>query len=146
MYKYASISMFIVFAFWFWSAAYVFADGELTIKPGQYKITKTTKTNFDSVPATRSSEQCITDPDLDPESILPNKDNCKIENLKSADNQTTFEFVCIEPSNSSKLKGYAEYGTNGNSISSKVKVEGTYKGQSLIVESIGTGERLGDCI
>jgi len=145
MFKYSTFSIYAVFALWLLSPPLLHAEGELTIKPGQYRITKTTKTNFDTVPATRTSEECITDPDLDPESILPSKDNCKITNLKSTADKTTFDFTCTEPGNSSTLKGYAEYGTTGNSISSQVKLEGSYKGQKLIVESSGLGERIGDC-
>lgn len=121
------------------------AEGELAIKPGQYKLTKTTKTNFDSVPATRTTEQCITNPDLDPESILPNKENCKINNLKTANNKTSFEFVCTEPGKTSTLKGQAEYSTNEDSISSSIRLEGFHDGKKLLIESSGAGERIGDC-
>ena len=122
------------------------AEGELSIEPGKYKLSKTTKTSFDSVPVTRTAEECITDPDLDPESILPSKDNCKIQNMKTANNQTSFDFICTEPGNKSGLKGYAEYSAVDNTISSKIKLEGTYKGKELVVESSGTGERIGDCV
>jgi hypothetical protein len=121
------------------------AEGELSIKPGKYEITKTTKTSFDSVPAERTTEECITNPDLDPESILPDKQNCEIRNMKTAANKTSFEFTCTEPGKTSKLKGYAEYGVNGDLVSSEVRLEGTYKGQQLIVESSGSGKRIGDC-
>ena len=121
------------------------AEGELAIKPGQYKLTKTTKTSFDSVPTTRTAEECITDPDLDPESILPNKENCKIENLKTAKNKTSFDFICTEPGKTSILKGQAEYGISNNTISSNIRLEGVSNGEEFLVESSGTGERIGDC-
>ena len=115
-------------------------------KPGKYRLTKTTKTSFDSVPASTTTEQCITDPDLDPESILPSKDNCKIENMIAGENKTSFDFMCNEPGKTSALKGHAEYSTSGNIITSNIRLEGFYKGKELIVESSGTGERIGDCI
>lgn len=124
----------------------LYADGELVIKPGKYKLTKTTKTNFDTVAATRTSEECITDPDLDPESILPNKENCKINNLKTAENKTSFEFICSEQGKTSTLKGQAEYSAKDNFISSNIRLEGFYNGKELIVESSGAGERIGDCL
>lgn len=126
-------------------STFVFAEGELAIKPGVYKLTKTTKTNFDLVPATRTAEECITDPDLDPESILPNKENCKIENLKTATNKTSFDFICTEPDKTSILKGHAEYSINDDTISSNIRLEGVSNGEEFIVESSGTGERIGDC-
>jgi len=122
------------------------AEGELAIKPGKYKLTKTTKTNFDTVAATRTSEECITDPDLDPESILPNKENCKINNLKTAENKTSFDFICSEQGKTSTLKGQAEYSIKDNSISSNIRLEGFYGGKELIVESSGAGQRIGDCL
>lgn len=124
----------------------LFAEGELSIKPGKYRLSKTTKTNFDSVPVSTTAEECITDPDLDPQSILPSMDNCKIQNMKTSQNSTSFDFTCTEPGESSALKGHAEYSTSGNTISSQIRLEGSYKGKELIVESIGKGERIGDCL
>lgn len=121
------------------------AEGELSITPGKYRLSKTTKTSFDTVPVSRSTEECITDPDLDPQSILPSMENCKIQNMKTAKNSTSFDFTCTEPGESSALKGHAEYSTSGNVISSKIRLEGSYKGKELIVESLGKGERIGDC-
>lgn len=123
----------------------LYADGELSIEPGKYKITKTTKTSFDTTAATRTSEECITNPDLDPESILPNKKNCTISNLKSENHKTTFEFICKESGKTSELKGYAEYSAKSGSISSQIKLEGSHQGEKLIVESTALGERVGGC-
>ena len=111
-----------------------YADGELSIKPGKYRITKTTKTNFDTVPATRTVEECITDPTLDPQSILPDKDKCRIKNLKSATNKASFDFSCEKSGEKSALKGHAEYSTQGNTILYEFRLEGSYKGRDLIVE------------
>lgn len=146
MFQYKILSLYIVVLFFLVSPTALYAEGELSIEPGKYKITKTTKTNFDSDAVTRTSEECITNPDLNPQSILPDKDNCVIKNMKTSQNKTSFEFICDEPGTTSKLKGQAEYGTAGNSISSKIKLEGTFKGKELIVESSGSGERIGECI
>ena len=146
MTKSKALITLILISFYFSMADPLYAEGELSIKPGKYKLSKTTKTNFDDAPVTRSTEECITDPDLDPESILPSKENCKIQNMKAAQNQTSFDFICSEPGNKSSLKGHAEYSTNGDKISSQIRLEGTYKGEELVVESSGTGERIGDCL
>lgn len=123
----------------------LWAEGELKIKTGKYKLTKTTKTNFDTEAATRSAEECITDPDLDPQSILPNRETCKIENLIATENRTSFHFICTEPGKSSSLKGQAEYSVNGDTISSNIRLEGVSQGKELVVESKGSGEWIGEC-
>ncbi len=123
----------------------LYAEGELSIKPGKYRLSKTTKTNFDTVPVTTTAEECITDPDLDPVSILPNRENCKIQNMKAEQNKTSFDFICKEPGSTSALKGHAEYSTEGDIITSNISLEGIYKGEELIVKSRGRGERIGDC-
>lgn len=125
---------------------FVYGDGELSIKPGKYKLTKTTKTNFDSVPVTRTTEQCITNPNLNPQSILPNKDNCSIENLITSEKSTSFDFICTEQGKSSSLKGKAKYSVNQDSITSDIKIEGFYQGKELVVESSAKGERVGECL
>ncbi|MFA9408382.1 MAG: DUF3617 domain-containing protein [Candidatus Dadabacteria bacterium] len=146
MTKYAISVINIAIVLFALSSGVLHAEGELVIKPGKYKLTKTTKTNFDSVAATRTTEECITNPDLDPESILPNKENCKINNLKTANNKTSFDFICTEQGKNSTLKGQAEYSTNESSISSNIRLEGLFDGKELIVESSGKGERIGDCL
>lgn len=123
-----------------------YAEGELSIRPGKYKLIKTTKTNFDSAPVTRTTEECITNPNLDPQSILPDKENCRIENLKTAENSTSFDFICTEQGNSSSLKGKAKYSVDADIITSNFRLEGLYQGEELIVESTGKGQRLGDCL
>ncbi len=133
-------------AIWLMAPVSLYAQGELSIKPGKYRLSKTTKTSFDTVPVSRTTEECITNPDLDPQSILPSKENCEIKNLKTAPNSTSFDFTCDEPGKASSLTGHAEYSTSGNTISSRIRLEGSYKGQELIVESIGKGERIGDCV
>lgn len=122
------------------------AEGELEIKPGKYKLTKTTKTNFDTAPVTRTAEECITDPDLDPQSILPNRETCKIENLKATENRTSFSFACTELGKNSTLKGQADYSINGDTITSNIRIEGVSQGKEIIVESKGTGEWIGECL
>ena len=136
---------FFLFLIYTLTPASLYAEGELSIKPGKYRLSKTTKTNFDEVPASTSAEECITDPDLDPESILPNRENCKIQNMVAEQNKTSFDFICSEPGNTSALKGHAEYSTEGDIITSNISLEGLYKGEKLIVESSGRGERIGDC-
>lgn len=145
MFNIIRFSQYVLLVLWILPSGLLLAEGELSIKPGKYEITKTTKTSFDTVPAERTTEECITNPDLDPESILPDKENCEIRNLKTEVNKTSFEFTCTEPGKTSKLKGYAEYSVHGDMVSSEVKLEGTYKGQQLIVESSGSGKRIGDC-
>lgn len=145
MFKIIRFSHYVLFVLWILPSGLSLADGELSIKPGKYRITKTTQTSFDTVPAERTTEECITNPDLDPQSILPDKKNCEIRNLKTEDSKTSFDFTCTEPGKTSKLKGYAEYSVKGDLVSSQVKLEGTYKGQQLIVESSGSGQRIGDC-
>ncbi len=145
MAKFKILISFFLFLILILIPASVHAEGELSIKPGKYRLSKTTKTNFDEVPASTTTEECITDPDLDPESILPNRANCKIQNMKAEQNKTSFDFTCKEPGNTSALKGYAEYTTDGGTITSNIRLEGSYKGEELIVESSGRGERIGDC-
>ncbi len=146
MTKYRILVINVAIAICLLTSSVLYANGVLSIKPGKYKLTQTTKTNFDTVAATRTTEECITDPDLDPQSILPNKENCKINNLKTEENKTSFDFVCSEQGKTSKLKGKAEYSTKDNTISSNIRLEGFYDGRELTVESSGKGERIGDCL
>jgi len=140
------VILFIAIVYCLFPHSILYAKGELAIKPGKYKITKITKTNFDTVAATSTTEECITDPDLDPESILPSKENCNIQNMKSTKNNASFDFSCDKTGEKSALKGHADYSVGGNTISYQFILEGSFKGRELVVESSGTGERIGDCV
>ncbi len=140
------VILFVAIIFCLLPHSIVYAEGELSIKPGDYKLTKTTKTNFDIIAETRTTEECITDPDLDPESVLPSKENCRIRNMKSTKNTASFDFTCDKTAGKSALKGHANYSAGGNSISYQFKIEGLFRGRALIVESSGIGERIGDCV
>jgi len=66
--------------------------------------------------------------------------------MKSTKNNASFDFSCDKTGEKSALKGHADYSVGGNTISFQFKLEGSFKGWELAVESSGTGERIGECV
>lgn len=121
------------------------ADGALKITPGMYKITGTTKTNLEEKPHVKSSEVCIPESEIRPETMLPDKDTCSIKNIKMSENKASFDLECNGPDASSSLKGKAEYSTTPDSFKFKFDLNGVASGKDLIVSSEGSAKRTGDC-
>ncbi len=120
-------------------------DGVLTITPGMYKITGTTRTNLDEKPQVKTSEVCIPVAEIRPETMLPDKDTCSIANIKSSDNKASFDLECKGPDEASSLKGKAEYSTTPDSFKFKFNLDGTTAGKEIKVSSDGSAKRTGDC-
>lgn len=120
-------------------------DGVLTIKPGVYKITGKTTTNLDEKPQLKTSEVCIPVSEIRPETMLPDKDTCTIDNIKSSENKASFDLQCKGPDGTSSLKGKAEYSTAQDSFKFKFNLDGVASGKEIKVNSEGSAKRTGDC-
>ncbi len=139
-------NLYLAIVCYLFTSSILYAQGMVRIEPGKYRFIKTTKTNFDLVAATSTTEECITDHFIDPKSVLLSKENCKIQNMKSKNNSVSFDFSCDKTGEKSPLKGHADYSAEGNGISYQFTLKGSFRGKKLIVESSGTGERIGDCV
>ena len=122
------------------------AAGDLTIKPGMYHITSTTKSNYDTKPMDRSIDRCITSSSLDPETVLQDKDNCHVENVVKSGASASFDFTCKDPQSGRELVGHAEYSSQGTSFNFKFKIDSPFKDKHLQLDSQGTAKRTGDCV
>lgn len=126
-------------------AGYSHAEGELSIQPGLYKVSSKTKSNFDTQPRERTLERCISVSQIEPETVLPDKDNCKISNLKSGSNKASFDMSCNQPNGAKAFTGHAEYNTTETTFSYKFVLKGPYQGKELVLNSEGSATRIGDC-
>lgn len=120
-------------------------DGVLKIEPGMYKITGKTKTNLDEKPHLKSSEVCIPESEIRPETMLPSDGTCNIKNLKSSEKKASFDIECEDAAAGSTMKGSAEYSTNLNTFNFKYELRGKSAGKEITVHSEGKGERTGEC-
>ena len=135
----ALIIMFII------GAGYSRAEGELSIQPGLYKVSSKTKSNFDTLPRERTLERCIAVSTIEPETVLPDKDNCEISNLKTASNSASFDMSCKQPDGSKAFTGHAEYSTTNTTFNYKFVLKGPYQGKELVLNSEGSATRIGAC-
>jgi hypothetical protein len=121
------------------------AAGDLSITPGMYHITSSTKSNYDTKPLERSIDRCITSSSLDPETILPNKENCQAINVVKSGSDASFDFACKDPQTGRKLTGHAEYSSQGTSFKYKFQIDSPFENKHLHLDSEGTAKRTGDC-
>ncbi|MFI5324259.1 MAG: DUF3617 domain-containing protein, partial [Thermodesulfobacteriota bacterium] len=121
------------------------AGSDLIITPGMYHITSSTKSNYDTKPMERSIDRCIMSSNLDPETVLPDKDDCKIENVVKSGVNARFDFSCNDRQTGRKLTGHAEYSTQGTSFNYKFKIDSPFNDKHLQLDSQGTAKRTGDC-
>jgi hypothetical protein len=126
-------------------AGYSHAEGELSIQPGLYKVTSTTKSNLDKEPRERTLERCIAVSTIEPETLLPDKENCSISNLKSEKNNASFDMTCNQPDGTKAFTGHAEYSTTETTFTYKFDLKGPYQGKELVLNSEGKATRIGAC-
>ena len=126
-------------------AAYSRAEGELSIQPGLYSVRSSTKSNFDTEPRESTLERCIAVSEIKPETFLPDKDNCKISNLKSGKSKASFDMSCNQPDGTQAFTGHAEYSTTETTFSYKFVLKGPYQGKELVLNSEGKATRIGAC-
>ena len=81
------------------------AQDVLEINPGRYSINKSTETNYDTEPQLFSDEKCITDSAIDPRALLPDKEKCRVENVKKGDNSISFEYACSKKDEFNAING-----------------------------------------
>lgn len=121
------------------------AEGELSITPGMYRVTSSTRSNYDTQPTERTINRCITSKSLDPDTILQGKENCEIDNVVKSGSSASFDFMCKDPQTGRKLVGHAEYSSQGTSFSFNFKIDSPYGDKHLELTSQGTASRTGDC-
>jgi len=126
-------------------AGYSHAEGELSIQPGLYKVTSSTKSNLDTEPRERTLERCIAVSTIEPETFLPDRDNCSISNLKSGKSKASFDMSCSQPDGTKAFTGHAEYSTTETTFSYKTVLKGPYQGKELILNAEGKATRIGAC-
>lgn len=120
-------------------------EGVLKINPGLYSVEGKTKTNLDDKPHLKTSNVCIKESEIRPETMLPSSGNCTIRNLKSTDNTASFDISCDDPAGGSTMKGKAEYSTKPDFFTFKYELKGQSQGKEMTVVSEGKGERKGVC-
>lgn len=126
-------------------AGYSHAEGELSIQPGLYKVTSSTKSNFDTEPSERTLERCIAVSEIKPETVLPDRENCSISNLKTGKSNASFDMNCNQPDGTKAFTGHAEYSTTETTFSYKFDLKGPYQGKELVLNSEGKATRIGAC-
>lgn len=117
----------------------------LEVTPGQYEIQKETSTNLKPEPMKRTEQACITESKFDPQSALPDNENCSVSNMKKKGESVTFDIDCKGGAQMLPMKGSAEYSTTKTTISWNLDMKGMMQGQEVTVNSKGNGKRIGDC-
>ena len=117
----------------------------LEVTPGKYEIKKETSTNLKPEPMTRTEQKCITQSKFDPQSALPDSENCTVSNMKKKGNNVTFDIDCKGGAQMLPMKGTAEYSTTKTTLSWNLYMKGMMQDQEVTVNSKGNGKRIGDC-
>jgi hypothetical protein len=139
----AIFSTFLIVIVSMFSAASM-AEDEMTIKPGRYEILSSKRTSIDNALSKKTTERCIQGNTITPESLLPDRKNCVIKNLKRKGNSSSFDMECNTPGGQS-LKGHMEYNTKETSFKYKFNMKGPYEDGVLEIDASGSAVRVGDC-
>ncbi len=135
--KFLSAVNFIIF---FSLANSIYADA-LPMNPGLWEYT-TTSTNSLTGTQTTKSQECVTDNEFDPGSMMGGQD-CNTADSTLSGDTLTFAMECNIQGGQAELSGIYKIKDDIGSGSMKMKM--SFNGQTMTMESTLAAKRVGNC-
>lgn len=120
------------------------AEG-LPIKPGLWEITSVSENSMMGSPRTRTFQQCMTEPELDPLSQMTEMDQeqCEMSSTVSG-NQLNYTMECTMPQ-AGTFSGQGTFISHGDTVTGAMEMQGTFDGQTIQMKVSSEGKHVGDC-
>ena len=119
------------------------AADTIPITPGLWEI-KGTTTNPFSGSKTFSSQECMTENGIGPETMMKDmpSDACEV-NTSVSGNTITYDMSCSMQGQ--QMTGNGSFTVNGDTAEGEMTMRSSISGQTFEITSISTGKRIGDC-
>lgn len=119
------------------------AEG-VSIDPGNWEMTTTMKMTMMPQPQTTTVEECIKEPELNPEDFNMDEDSpCNISDVVINGDTASWLINC--PTEGGVMEGKWEFTSAGDSITGAGTMSMDYAGQKMGFEMSWVGKRIGDC-
>ena len=119
------------------------SDGGVTIEPGMWQVTTTSKIPMVDQTTTETTMQCMAEDHFTPERMTGNHKSCKIDKVSSKDNEMSWKLVCNNPTG--QFSGTGRFKSTGDKAEGEMTTTMKLGDQSLVSELRWKGQRLGDC-
>ena len=115
----------------------------LDFLPGQYEITS--KVEMPGMPSSippQTTTQCMTEQDVVPTKSVASQD-CKVFDLVTKGNTVSWKMECSQQGQKIKSTGQMTY--NMDSFEGTIKTDVGSQGGNMIITTVISGKRIGDC-
>ena len=135
---------FIVFFLYLSTACFAgFANADaLPIKPGLWESTMTSNNSITGA-STRTSQECMTEGEWDPKSMMEGAEGCELIDSALNGDTLNFSMTCDVQGAKSSVQGM--YQSKGDSGSGSMNMEMDFGGQIMTMEAEFVANRIGDC-
>lgn len=120
------------------------ADDSIKVVPGNYSVTTTTRSSFNTEPEISTDDECIDKDSVDAKDFLPDP-KCTVSNLKKDSNKLSFNMKCEGDQTMPAMTGTAEISATSKTVKSDYKMVGTFQGREFSVNSKSEGKLTGPC-
>ncbi len=125
-------------------AGTVFAEG-VSINPGQWEMTATIEMSLLPEPRVRTSTQCLTESELDPNVFNVDEDNtCNFADVVIDGNSARWSVLC-PTEDGVQMEGQWEFTSSGDSITGTGSLSADANGMQIEFKMDWEGKRVGDC-
>ena len=125
------------------TAASTAAADKLEIEPGLWKTTTTATMPFGQGEHTQTSEECVTDTEFDPATMMEDAEGCELTHSSVDGNRLEFGMTCDVEGGTSTMEG--SYEVDGDEGRGVMTMSMNMQGMTMEMEMSFTSERVGDC-
>ena len=118
------------------------AEG-MKVDPGEWEFTSTSKVPMGAAPIPKSTTECITESEMDPDEFLKDADGCSIVEKDVSSDRMSYVMSCPGPAG--PMTGRAVFTSTGSTVKGGMKVQFDMNGQPMTFETTWEGKRVGDC-
>lgn len=119
-----------------------YADG-MQVKSGLWEITSTVAMPFGGGTQQETTQECIEDSEVTPETMMGDAQECQILDSDVSADSMQWTMKCQNQSMEMTGEGTAE--TSGDTITGGMNISATYNGQEMTMSTSWNGQYIGDC-
>jgi len=115
----------------------------MTVTPGQWEITITSKMPLLPEPTVKTMQQCFSEQQVDPDNIMRNSNNCKFSDIESTRTHLAWRMACA--GHGGEMTGNGSFDSSGDSMRGSLQMFMQMNGQQITMDHQWSGRRIGDC-
>ncbi|MCW8907599.1 MAG: DUF3617 domain-containing protein [Sedimenticola sp.] len=115
----------------------------MTITPGLWEVTITSKMPLLPEPTVKTMQQCFSAQQVDPDNIMRNSNNCEFSEVESTPTHLAWRMTCA--GHGGNMTGNGSFDSSGDRMRGSLQMFMQMNGQQITMDHQWSGRRVGDC-